>query len=207
MNLKEAFRYQKFLDSMMFHAGRSIADREHCLVVTKNHKCSKANTDAVDFEEVVEVDKFFSNDSVIMFAEFLIEEKKKLTEAITAAKASVGFDMDAATEVNKYRQQLNSAIKTMLSFKPTNRVEAAYGYKFNVEGNQVQYKYDVDVSSEEAYDRDSAKAIMRKAITESDAESSRIDAAKINTVVEYEPKFDVNESFEDVMTEFIASIS
>ena len=39
--------------------------------------------------------------------------------------------------------------------------------------------------------------------SEADKASAEIDSAMINSVVDYEPRFDVNETFEDVMAEFI----
>ena len=43
MNLKEAFRYQNFLDRMFGAAALSIQKRDHCLTQTRNHLCSKVN--------------------------------------------------------------------------------------------------------------------------------------------------------------------
>lgn len=204
MNLKEAFRYQNFLDSMMQNASYSIQMKDHCLAVTRNHKCNKANPDDADFEEVMNSEEeFFKNDDVISFMVFLVDEKKKLTEAIGKAKASLDFDIDAATAVNKYRQSLNSAIRSMMRFKPNKRLEIGIGHKFNVEGNQVEYKYDVEITSVEAYDKDKSKEVMRKVISEADEASTAIDAAKINTTVDYTPVFDVNDTFDDVMTAFL----
>ena len=201
MNLKEAFRYQNFLDRMFSAAALSIQKREHCLTQTRNHRCSKVNPDANDFEEEVKVEEeFFANDDVIKAMLFMIGEKEKLTIAINNAKKSIGLDIDAAVAVNKYRQQLNSAVAFMMRFKPCNRVETEIGHKFNVAGDPVDYKYDVEVTSVEAYDRDAVKEI----ISEADKTSSEIDAAKVNTKVEYTPVFDVNDSFEDVMNAFLS---
>lgn len=204
MNLKEAFRYQGVLDGWMNAASHSIQNREHCLIVTRTHHCNKVNSEAEDFAETVETEEFFQNDDVIRFMGFLLLEKEKLTTEIGKAKASIDFDIDAATATNKFRQEINSAIKMMMRFQPSKRVEAGYGYKFNVEGNQVQYRYDVDVESKAAYNKDLSKDVMRSAIADADKTSAEIDAAKINTVVNYTPVFDVNESFEDVMTTFMS---
>ena len=157
MNLKEAFRYQNFLDRMFGAAALSIQKRDHCLTQTRNHLCSKVNPDATDFEEEVKVEEeFFANDDVIKAMLFMIGEKEKLTIAINNAKKSIDLDIDAAVAVNKYRQQLNSAVAFMMRFKPCNRVETEIGHKFNVAGDPVDYKYDVEVTSVEAYDRDAA---------------------------------------------------
>lgn len=202
MNLKESFRYQNFLDMLMRAASNSIQTREHCLSFTKTHHCNKVNADAEDINEVVEVDDFCPNDTVIKFMQWLISEREALTNAIGAAKASVGFDIDAAVETNKFRQMVNSSIKGMLRYTPTKCIEQGRGYKFNVEGNQMPYYYEIEVSSTEAYNKEIAKSLMRSVISDADKTSAEIDSAMINTIVDYEPKYDVNESFEDVIAEF-----
>lgn len=204
MNLKESFRYQNFLDMMMRAASASIQQRDHCLKVTKTHLRSKANPDASDVIETVEGEVFFANDDVVSFMAWLVKEREKLTTAIGAAKASIGFDIDAAIETNKFRQTVNGSIKNMLRYTPTKRVEQGRDYKFNVEGNQTPYIYEIEVVSEEAYDKTGAKTLMREMISKADEVSAAIDAAMINTKVDYEPVFDVNETFDDVMTDFLA---
>lgn len=206
MNLKESFRYQNFLDGKLNDARYSIGDRNHALKVTKLHLKKKANPDAEDITEVVEVEEFIPNDDVIAFMCWLVEERQKLTEAICAAKASLGFSLDAAIEANKFRQYTASAVKGMLKYTPSKKTEQGRDYKFNVEGNQTPYYYDIETSFEEAFTRDSAKKVVRDMITAADKTSAEIDSAMINTVVDYTPVFDVNDSFEDVMAEFIAKI-
>lgn len=206
MNLKESFRYQNFLDGKLNDARYSIADRTHALKVTKVHLKKKANPDAEDITEVVEVEEFIPNDDVIAFMCWLVAERQKLTEAICAAKASLGFSLDAAIEANKFRQYTASAVKGMLKYTPSKKTEQGRDYKFNVEGNQTPYYYDIETSFEEAFTRDSAKKVVRDMITAADKTSAEIDSAMINTVVDYTPVFDVNDSFEDVMAEFIAKI-
>jgi len=206
MNLKESFRYQNFLDMMMRAASASIQQRDHCLKVTKTHLRSKANPDASDVTETVEGEVFFANDDVVAFMAWLVKEREKLTTAIGAAKASIGFDIDAAIETNKFRQTVNGSIKNMLRYTPTKRVEQGRDYKFNVEGNQTPYIYEIEVVSEEAYDKTGAKTLMREMISKADEVSAAIDAAMINTKVDYEPVFDVNETFDDVMTDFLAKV-
>lgn len=206
MNLKESFRYQNFLDMMMRAASASIQQRDHCLKVTKTHLRSKANPDASDVTETVEGEVFFANDDVVAFMAWLVKEREKLTTAIGAAKDSIGFDIDAAIETNKFRQTVNGSIKNMLRYTPTKRVEQGRDYKFNVEGNQTPYIYEIEVVSEEAYDKTGAKTLMREMISKADEVSAAIDAAMINTKVDYEPVFDVNETFDDVMTDFLAKV-
>ena len=205
MNLKESFRYQKFLDALMNSASRSIEREDHCLHVTKNHLMSAANPDAKDVTEAVEPDiPFFKNDDVIRLMEILVEEKQKLSIAIGKAKANAGFDIDAAIEANKFRQNLSYSIKGMLRRTGSKRTERGSGYKFNNDGVQAPYYYNVEVVSTEAFDRDYAKEVMLDAITESDLVSAEIDAALINVKVDYITPWNVNESFDDIMAEFVS---
>ncbi len=208
MNLKESFRYQNFLDSLLRCATSSVSNRDHCLTVTKTHLRNKANPEVADVTETVEVEKFFKNDDVLSFMKLLVEEKLLLTQKISEAKASLsGIDLDAAIESNKFRQQVSNAVRTMMKHTPRKTVEQGRDYKFNVEGNQTAYYYDIEVESVEAYDKDSAKELMRNMIATADKNSTLVDAALINTTVDYEPKFDVNDSFEDVMESFIAGLN
>lgn len=204
MNLKEAFRYQSFLDDKMESAAGSLMSRDHAFKVTKTHKRKQANPDTEDMVETVDFGKFYPNDDVLRFMQFLVEQRELLSAAISKAKASINLDIDAAVETNKFRQRLSNAVKSMLRYRPRDSKESGADYKFNVEGNQTRYFYDVEVHYEEGYDKEKSKSIMREMIAKADVVSSQIDLAMITTTVEYAPPFDVNESFDDVMEEFIA---
>lgn len=204
MNLKEAFRYQNFLDRIFGAACVSIEKRDHCLTQTRNHLYNKVNPDMENVKEEVKTEEdFFANDDVIQAMLFLIEEKEKLSIAINKAKESIDMDIDAAVSVNKYRQLLNKSVAFMMRLNPCTRIETGIAQKFNSTGDPVDYKYDVEVTSVEAYDRKAAKKIMKKVISEADKTSAAIDFVKVNTTVDYTPIFDVNDSFEDVMNTFL----
>jgi hypothetical protein len=204
MNLKEAFRYQNFLDRIFGAACVSIEKRDHCLTQTRNHLYNKVNPDMENVKEEVKTEEdFFANDDVIQAMLFLIEEKEKLSIAINKAKESIDMDIDAAVSVNKYRQLLNKSVAFMMRLNPGTRIETGIAQKFNSTGDPVDYKYDVEVTSVEAYDRKAAKKIMKKVISEADKTSAAIDFVKVNTTVDYTPVFDVNDSFEDVMNTFL----
>lgn len=204
MNLKEAFRYQNFLDRIFGAACISIEKRDHCLTQTRNHLYNKVNPDMENVKEEVKTEEdFFANDDVIQAMLFLIEEKEKLSIAINKAKESIDMDIDAAVSVNKYRQLLNKSVACMMRLNPCTRIETGIAQKFNSTGDPVDYKYDVEVTSVEAYDRKAAKKIMKEVISEADKTSAAIDFVKVNTTVDYTPVFDVNDSFEDVMNTFL----
>lgn len=205
MNLKESFRYQKFLDSLMRSAGANLQNPYHSLKTTKVHLRHAVNPEAEDMTEVVEDGEFVPNDTVLAFMAHLIDEREKLSIAIGKAKASVGFDMDAAIETNKFRQSLNGSVRQMLRHVGTKRKTKEVDYKFDINGQQTPYRYDVEITTTENYDKEAAKALMRATIAKADEVSAAVDAAMINTIVEYEPPYDVNESFDDVLEAFAAS--
>lgn len=203
MNLKESFRYQKFLDGLMRSAASHLQSPCYSLITTKLHLRNAANPDAMDTTEVVDEGEFVSNNIVLDFMAHLIDEREKLSIAISKAKASIGFDIDAAIETNKFRQMLSGAVRQMLRCVGTKRKAKESDYKFDINGQQVPYRYDVEIITTENYDKDVAKAMMRTTIAKADEVSSAVDAAMINTVVDYKPPYDVNETFDDVLESFI----
>lgn len=129
----------------------------------------------------------------------LIFEKEKLSSAIANAKANRTFNIDVAVETNKFRQAAASAIRNMLRFKPNTKKTKGVDYKFDVNGTQVPYRYDVEIVSTDAFNRDYAKQMFNRLMTVSDTISSAVDDVVVNDRVEYEPPFDVNSNFEDAV--------
>lgn len=154
--------------------------------------------------ENVDFGEFYKNDDVLSFMLFLVNEREKLTTAIGKAKATIGFDLDAAVETNKFRQMLMGRTKMMLRYASAKKTERGTDYKFNAEGNQNQYFYDIEVEYTEAFNREDAKRLVKEIATEADKTSAAIDSAMINTQVDYTAPFNVNDSFDDVMEEFLA---
>ena len=203
MNLKESFRYQKFLERTMSAASAYAQNMNHCLTTTKVHLRSLSNPEAKDEVEVVDFGEFYPTDTVLKFMEHLVQERLALSTAIGVAKATIGFDLDAAVESNKFRQMLSATARGVLCFTGSKGKAIEIDYKFNVNNEQVSYRYAVEITKNEAYDRMATKQMMRSAIAAADDTSARIDAAMINTMVDYTPPYDVNFSFEDALEQFV----
>lgn len=204
MNLKESFRYQNFLDSLINDARYSIMNVSHSMIVTKSHLRSKANPDAVDEVLVETVDDFHPNDKVVEFLVWAVNEKEALARIISSSKTSADFDLDSSVSSNRQRKELIKSINSLLSRKESKTKEYGTDYKFNVEGDQVPYRYEIEVERKENFNRSELKAVVKSLNTICDEVSSKIDEFLINTAVDYTPRFDVNASFDDVMEEFIA---
>lgn len=204
MNLKESFRYQKFLDSLMNSACAYLRNPDHYMQTTERHMRSKRNPDAIDEEKVIQKECPFQISDVVAFMQWLISEKEELTAKIGSAKAYLANDMDAMVESNKYRQRMAEYLSVMLNNKPCTEVTQARDYKFNNEGNQMAYCYDVEVTKTATYDVAEVKHLARSLLTRADEVSSEIDAKMVNTSVDYRVILDINLDFEDAVTHYIA---
>ena len=97
MNLKEAFRYQNAIQSMLSSALAELQDRSNILKVSTTHFRSKVRSDAQDvtIEDNANSEYAGKANLLVEFASMLLEEKEKLTKAIHTAKASLEVDMTA----------------------------------------------------------------------------------------------------------------
>lgn len=203
MNLKEAFRYQKFLDTMMTDARRCLVMPSRCLNVTRYHLKSQANPDAADVEEVEAPASAYTTEQLCDFMRRLIREKYDLTAAINKAKSKMKEDVDALVEANKYRQMMAGSLDTMLKYKGSEQMTHARGYMLNADRNQVEYTYDVRLVSTENFDRAKSRDEMLRLLSASDTISAMIDEQMLKSNVDYTRRFDVNGTFEDAMEKFL----
>lgn len=207
MYLKEAFRYQNFLSKMIDTTIVSLSGSQYSMKTVQKHMRSKVNPDAED--ETIDLSgdrpmKYTANEMIDLL-QYLIGEKEKLSAAISTAKKSCEVDIDAEVSNNRVRRNVVDLLSRMSHLRSSERTTKGYGYKFNAEGNQVQYTYDVKETTTIDFDRDKAKAIAKRMSAEADCASSAIDEVMIGLKVGYEPRFSVNDSFEDILEEFTAS--
>lgn len=203
INLKEAFRYQKYLDTLFSTSSVCISIDEQMFSTKETHHYNASNPDKEDEVIDVEVTEHFENDNVLRFMMYIIEQKEMLTEAINKAKASMEFDLDATVASNQMRRVAVRHIKNVLSKKPSTYKKTGTDYKFNGEGNQVAYYYNIDVEKTDIFDRNNFKNVMRALSRDAEKKSTDVDVWMVNTVVEYDPPFDVDDSFEQAMEVFV----
>lgn len=184
MYLKEAFRYQNFLSAMADTAIRHLSLDRNIMKTTQEHMRKKANHDAEDeiIDKTGERTTEYTPDELVNFLVMLVEERKKLGAAISEAKRSCDIDMDAEIAANKVRQQVAGAFKNMGNVRPIERVFKANDYKFNADGNQVPYAYDVKEVSVIDFDRKKVKAISKALFEEADTISTKIDKMKMGHI-------------------------
>lgn len=201
MNLKESYRYANYLDNLLNTAYRYLQNKGFVTTTKQNHLRSKANSEATD--EVIEVPKpydvDFTPNAVIDFAVSVIAEKELLADAIAKAKADTEINIDNAVAMNKKKQNFVSVLNNLANIKANEKTITGRAYKFNVTGDQVPYSYDVIETTQIDFDRNDVRNLAKKYLKETDEISSKLDAIEINTMLEFVPKYDVNDIFEDLV--------
>ena len=201
MILKEAFRYQNYLTSLFVQATSYLSREDFITTTTQNHNRSMVNPDAQD--EKISVPKVFNvgykpND-LIDFVVKLIDEKQKLSNAITEAKKLLDMDIDAAMSMNKTKQDFISVLRRMASIKSTESEKEGTSYKFNNDGDQVSYRYPIKEVKSIDYDRNAVKGLISKYKKETDKISTERDRIDIMTEVNYDPIWEVDTPLEDIL--------
>ena len=204
MNLKKSFEYQNYLNRMMGAVEGYLLQESNTTTTIQKQMRSKANVDAVD-EEVVLLKNNPSDYNVNQMVDFLmalLNEKEVLTKAIDEAKANTEINLDSSVSLNKHRQTIMSILNSMSKIKPSESMSNGYGYKFDVNGAQVRYVYDIKSVKTIDFNRDTVKALVKKLSKDSDTISEKLDLIQIQTEVNFEPQFELTDSIEDAMAKY-----
>ena len=201
MNLKESYRYANYLDTLLSTAYRYLQNKGFVTTTKQNHLRSKANSEAND--EVIDVQKpydvDFTPNNVIDFVVKVITEKELLADAIAKAKAGTEINIDNAIAMNKKKQGFVSVLNGLANMKASEKTTTGRSYKFNVAGDQGPYSYEVVETTSIDFDRNDVRNLVKKYLKETDEISAKLDAIEINTMLDFNPIFDINDLFEDLI--------
>ena len=206
MNLKEAFRFQNKLQALMNEAQSILDDsRNICKTETtflrKKVMAEAENETTVDVAPSEYADRI---DKVVEFMLHLLGEQETLAKSIHDAKAALEIDMDAEVSLNGRRQRIAATLRRMADIRSSEHILAngGVGYRFNTDGNQVSYRCDVKKVTTINYNRNTVRAKVAELNKKSDDISTKLDACMVNSKVDYETPFDVNDSFATVFEAF-----
>ena len=206
MNLKEAFRYQNRLQSLLEDC-RVILSNDRNTTRTECTYLRRKVMEGAENETVAEVaPSEYSGriNEIVGLMMYLLGERERLFAAIHDAKAGLDTDFDAEASLNSTRRSITAVLRRMADIRSSETTvpNGGYGYRFNADGNQVSYKCDVKRVTTIAFDRNMVRRYAAGLSRRSDEISSRLDQAIVNTAVEYDPPFDVNDTFADVFDFF-----
>ena len=202
MNLKESYRYANFLENLLDSAKNYLGRDDFVTTTKEDHLRSKANKDAEDELGVVvakQIDLDFTPNQVIDFIVKVVNEKEKLFTAIAGAKATTEINIDNAISLNKRKQSIIYTLQMLANRKPKEIQITGRDYKFDINGEQKPYNYNINKITSIDYDRNTVKNLIKKYRKECDEISSKLDEIEITTQVDFTPLFDVNDSFEDLV--------
>ena len=207
MNLKEAFRYQNKLQSLMDEAEFILSRDTNVTKVETTHLRSKVVPEAKD-ETVLntpDTEYFEHITDIVKFLLFILDEKEKLFGALRKTKSAQPIDMDGEVSLNANRQKAAQILKRMNDLRSSEQIMAngGQGFKFNAEGNQVSYRCDIKRVTTINFDRKVVQSKLKELNRKSDETSAQIDVCLVTSVVDYQPPFDVNASFADAFESFM----
>ena len=202
MNLKEAFRFQNKLGTLMDEA-QGILGREANITKVENTYLRQKVYDGAENETVVDTPPTEFADritDVVKFMMHLMDQREKLSKAIHAAKNALPIDMDSEVGLNAKRQEIARVLKRMADVRNSEVLinGGGTGYRFNQEGNQVTYRCDVRRVTTINFDRKVVRNFAAEMNRKADAVSSELDRCLVNSEVAYEAPFDVNDSFAEI---------
>ena len=204
MNLKDAFRFQNKLQSLMGSA-QEILGTSRNITTVKNTFLRKKVMPEAENETTIEQSPSEYSEQITEVAEFLLylmTEKEKLGAAIYQAKAGIDLPagLDGEVGLNGTRQELAALFRRMAEVRSSETLvpNGGTGYRFNNEGNLVSYRCDVEKVVTINFDRNKVRKMCGDLSKKADEVSGKLDAALVNTEVTYEAPFDVNDTFADI---------
>ena len=203
MNLKEAFRFQNRIEWLMGEA-KDVLGRERNVTKVENTTLRhKVNPDVEDETTVEEPETEYADQitEIAVFLMFLLDEREKLSRAIREAKKGMDMDFDGEVSLNAKRQNIAEVFRRMSEIRCSERLlpGMGVGYKFNAEGNQVSYRCDLKKVTTINFDRTKVRSYATGLSKKADQVSAELDKSMVTTEVSYEPPFDVNDTFAEVL--------
>lgn len=101
--------------------------------------------------------------------------------------------------MNKLKQKFVEVLSNMNSHKSCEKTITGKGYKFNINNEQVSYVYDIVEKTTIDFDRNTVKALIKKYSKEADNVSTNLDRIVLTTFVDFDPKYDVNDTLEELL--------
>ena len=208
MNLKEAFRFQNKLQSMMGEAESILGSTANITKVQNTYLRKKVMPEAEN-ETTIDAPATEYSEQITLVAEFLLHllsEREKLSVAIFQAKAGLNLPagLDGEVSLNSKRQEVAGLFRRMAGLRSSEVLisNGGTGYRFNNEGNQVSYRCDVKRVTTINFDRNKIRKMCGDLSKKSGEVSAALDSVLVNTQVEYTVPFDVNDTFAEAFEAF-----
>lgn len=217
LSIKEAFRYQNFLDKNLSSLLSTLGNKSNALKVEEIHYKSKSNSEALDETVDQTAERTYPNATVVdlsFLVKQLVNQKLKLSLAIENAKRDLFLEwkedgqsltLDTAVEFAKKNREQANTLKYLVDLKASEKKSQASSYKFNVAGDQVLYKYDVSQTTTLDFDKNIINDMYKKLLNVADTLSTQIELAMLKEIVDFVPLYNIHDSIVDVVDKYIAN--
>jgi len=214
MSIKESFRYQNHLDRIISILSSYVRNRNNAIEIKEVHYKSKSNSEALDETLDTTSERTYNCkvDDVCFLITKLVEQKLFLSLAIEKAKRNlrlkwvennIELTLDSAIIYNKNCRELADNLKYLIDLKSSETKFQGKDFKFNLEGNQIQYFYNIETKTTIDFDRDKVNNMYKKLLSKSDIISTQIESAMLEEVVEFIPIYDIHDSVEEIVSSYL----
>ena len=205
ITLKKSFELQNYLRGLLDSALNVLSYNDNITVTKQEHMRKKVLAEADD-EEVIKPKRHeyvFDINALVDFACYVQQQMAILTAEINVAKCNNLYDLDCLIAVNNQKRKLLERMVAMSTVKAKETVAKGIGVKFNGEGNQTTYNYDIKETTTIDFDRNKVKAIASRLRRELDADSTTIDKMMLDIFVDYSTIFEIGDDLEEAVVKYL----
>ena len=206
MDFNDACRYQNFLKSLFSRVCHHVTDSDFIITTVKAHHLKEACKTAEDKIETSKNpfdDETITPDKMIKLGLAIIDERQKLAEAISVAKAQADLQVDAACMINKDKGILADYLASIASTKTQETESNGTAYVMNeIDGKQTPYVYKVTTIKKINFDRNFVKGVVSRLKREVKETSKEIERFNLNVQVDFVPRWSEDDSLDDILADF-----
>jgi len=216
ISLKESFRILNILDQHTSSLLSYISNKSNSLKVEEIHLKSKVTENPDEtIDQTTERQYNCSVTDISFLISQLIDEKLVLSLAIEKAKKNLFLDwkengenlitLDTGILYAKKSRELSNSLKYLLDLKPSEAKSFGKDYIFNMEKNQVEYKYPIEKKTSLDFDRNEINSLYKQLLNRSNTLSTQIEGAMLKEIVEFAPIYDILSSTSEIVEEYLSN--
>ncbi len=213
MNLVEACKLARNIETLKIQVAEIVANMDYATKVTEAHLKSKAGEGLEDETVIREVDKAYeiTTEEAIKLLDILMEKKALLSSAIEAAKHNIKIEVNGLELAYDSAVEYNKSLRDVVIYRMSrlNRIKegvtktTAMSHRFNAEGNQIPYRYDVELKTESLVNLQDTKKKEKAYRKLADEVSTKLDEAKLATKIDLDLGIELNDTLDDVIEAFL----
>ena len=217
ISLKESFRTLVYIDKTISSLTSYLSNKNNSISVIEQHWKEKSNPEAKNEELDTTTIKEYPDAStinIINLVQNLIAEKTKLEISVELAKRDIviqtkgndNLSLDSAISNAKQSRNLANVLNSLINIKTDEKKTVAQGFKFNINGEEVSYRYDVVITKTINFDRNIVSDNYKSLLEKADKLSISIEKSMMDEIVEYEFPYSIHDSTADIVSKYLYSI-